>query len=84
MYLHSTLSSVTSTMCGLLESFCCGELTTVSGLIGLMGLCSNWLVVRPCTMQRSLVVGWQGWVMKQFTAEFQWASGLVLAHYCVE
>ena len=63
MYLHSTFPSVTGTICGLLESFCCGELTTVSGLIGLMGLCSNWLVVRPCTMQRLLEVGWQDWVM---------------------
>ena len=70
MYLHSTFPSVTGTMCGLLESFCCGELTTMSGLISLIGLCSNWLVVRPFTMQRSLVVGWQGWVTKEFTAEF--------------
>lgn len=42
----------------------------MSGLISLIGLCSNWLVVRPFTMQRSLVVGWQGWVTKEFTAEF--------------
>ena len=55
-------------------------MTTVSGLIGLMGLCSNWSVVRPCTMQRLLVVGWQDWVVKQFTAKLQWASGIVMAH----
>ena len=80
MYLHSTFPSVTGTIYGLLESFCCGELTTVSGLIGLMGLCSNGSVVRPCIMQRLQVVGWQDWVVKQFTAKLQWASGIVMAH----
>ena len=65
-------------LCGLCGPFCCGGLTTMSGLVGMAG--PVWLIIRLCLVQRLLATGDLGWVSRGMAAEPQEIPGLVLAH----
>lgn len=59
--------------------FLFSRLTVVHDLVD-MAFPVFWLVVKLCLMQRLLMTGGWSWVMGCPPAEFQWASGFVLAH----